>query len=76
MRNKLNFRGMLDFFMAILMACFGLFIMFSKNVLGYDYFADNLFLQGSIKWIVGILFIFYALFRAYRGYIIFKNGQP
>jgi sulfite exporter TauE/SafE len=74
MRNKLNFRGMLDFFMALLMIGFGLFIMFSRKVLGYDYFADNAFLQGAIKYIVGVLFIFYGLFRAFRGYTIFKNG--
>lgn len=74
-KNKTNVRAMLDVFMALLMVFFGVFILFSEKIIGYDYFADNAFLQGSIKWIIGILFMLYGIFRAYRGYTIFKNSR-
>ena len=74
-KNKTRVRAMLDFFMAALMVFFGVFILFSEKIIGYDYFADNAFLQGSIKWIIGILFMLYGVFRAYRGYTIYKNSR-
>ena len=74
-RNNNGIRATRDFLMALLMFFFGAFILASKIFIGYDYFVDNAFLQGSVKWIVGILFILYGVFRAYRGYTIRKNGS-
>lgn len=62
-------RAMLDYFMALLMLFFGVFIIFSEKIIGYDYFADSSFVTGKMKWLVGILFMLYGIFRAYRGYV-------
>ncbi len=74
-RKGPNPRVMLDYFMALLMLFFGFFIIFSEKLLGYDYFADSKFVSGAMKWIVGILFMLYALFRGYRGYISAQNEK-
>lgn len=63
-----NFRVMLDYFMALLMLFFGFFIIWSEKVLGYDYFEGSWLVDGAMKWIIGLLFVLYGVFRAYRGY--------
>ncbi len=68
-----NFRLMLDYFMAGLMICAALFILFSEKLLGYDYFANSPFLQGSMRWVVAGLFIVYGLFRVYRANLFRKS---
>jgi hypothetical protein len=74
-RNNPNFRVLLDYFMALLMVFFGVFVIFSEKIIGYDYFADSKFVSGSMKWIVGILFMLYGVFRAYRGYLSAQNEK-
>lgn len=68
-----SIRAMLDYFMALIMLLAGCFIMFSEAMIGRDYFADSLMLQGGMKWVFGVLFIFYGFFRAYRGFISQKE---
>ena len=68
-----NLRAMLDYFMALLMMFFGAVILFPVEILGVDYFKDSALLQGGMKWLIGILFILYGLFRAYRGWLGSKS---
>lgn len=70
-----NFRAGLDYFMAIAMLLFGCFIIFSKEMMGEDFFKDSQIVQGAMKWVIGILFILYGAFRGYRGYLASKNAE-
>lgn len=72
-RKPPGVRAMLDYFMALVMVFFGLMILFPEQILGNDYFNDSALLQGAMKWVIGFLFIFYGVFRAYRGYISSKK---
>ncbi len=74
-RKMPNFRVMLDYFMALLMLFFGFFIIFSKVIIGYDYFEGSYFVTGAMKWVIGILFMLYGVFRAYRGYLLGKREK-
>jgi hypothetical protein len=74
-KGPLDFRAMLDFFMGALMIFFGAFIGFSAKFLGYDYFEGTWLASGALKWIMAGLFAFYGLFRAYRGYLQWKDGK-
>jgi hypothetical protein len=67
-------RAMLDYFMALIMVFFGCVILFPRQILGVDYFADSAILQGAMKWVIALLFILYGVFRAYRGYIASKQS--
>lgn len=67
-----NVRAIMDYFMAALMVFFGVFILDSEKILGYDYFEDSPFIKGKVKWLVGILFMLYGVFKAYRGYVAAK----
>jgi len=67
-----NVRAMMDYFMASLMVFFGVFIMFSEKIIGYDYFEGSNFVTGKMKWIIGVLFMLYGVFKAYRGYVAAK----
>lgn len=68
-------RAMLDYFMALVMAFFGCIILFPEQILGVDYFSDSALIQGGMKWVIGILFILYGVFRGYRGYIASKTSS-
>jgi len=68
-----NLRSLLDYFMALLMIFFGAVILFPEEILGVDYFKDSPLVKGTMKWVIGILFILYGLFRAYRGYLASKS---
>lgn len=72
---KPNFRGMLDYFMALAMIMMGAFIIFSEKFLGYDYFRNSSIVKGGMKWLIGALFMLYGLFRAYRGYTSSKSSN-
>lgn len=72
-RNTPGIRAMLDYFMALVMIFFGCVILFPEQILGVDYFADSALVQGGMKWVIGLLFILYGVFRAYRGYIASKK---
>lgn len=72
---KPNFRGILDYFMAIAMIWMGCFIIFSEKFIGYDYFQNSTIVKGGTKWAIGILFMFYGLFRAYRAYSASKSSK-
>ncbi|HSC53372.1 MAG TPA: hypothetical protein VLC98_07130 [Phnomibacter sp.] len=74
-RQTPNFRVLLDYFMALLMLFFGVFVIFSEKIIGYDYFADSKFVSGTMKWVVGILFMLYGVFRAYRGWLSAQNEK-
>ena len=73
-RKPPGVRAMLDYFMALVMVFFGLIILFPEQILGVDYFHDSALLQGAMKWVIGFLFIFYGVFRAYRGYVSSKKS--
>ncbi len=62
-----DFRTLMDYFMGLLMIFGGIFIVFSKEMLGYDYFEDTDFVQGGMKWLLGGVFFAYGLIRLYRG---------
>jgi threonine/homoserine/homoserine lactone efflux protein len=64
-----NFRSFLDYFMAGLMAFFGIFIIFSEKFLGYDYFEGSMLHSKASKIGVGIAFMLFGVFRAYSGYV-------
>jgi hypothetical protein len=68
-----NLRSMLDYFMALLMIFFGAVILFPEQILGVDYFKDSPLVKGAMKWVIGILFILYGFFRAYRGWLSSKS---
>ena len=70
----MNYRAMLDFGMAILWIGFGCFLMFSRQILGYDYFEGVPIMKDSLKYIWGGVFCAYGLFRVYRGWLILKQG--
>jgi len=61
--------------MAALMVLMGIFILFPEMIVGFDFFQDSWFLQGAMKWVVGILFMLYGVFRAYRGYLVSRQQQ-
>lgn len=63
-----NFRTILDYFMALLMVFFGVFVFRSEMFLGYDYFEGSWLNTQTKKIIVGIAFILFGVFRAYNGY--------
>lgn len=63
-------RVLLDYFMALLMLFFGVFIIWSEKIIGYDYFEGSYLVTGAMKWVIGILFMLYGVFRAYRGYLL------
>lgn len=70
-----DFRALLDYFMGALMVFGGFFIIFSKHIIGEDYFADSEFVQGGMKWFLGAIFMIYGIFRLYRGYVIQKERR-
>lgn len=74
-KNPLDFRALLDYFMALLMIFFGIFIVFSASFIGYDYFEGTWLADPSIKWIMAGMFAFYGLFRGYRGYLQSRKGR-
>jgi predicted metal-dependent hydrolase len=61
--------------MALLMLFFGFFIIFSHKIMGHDYFEDSWLIKGEMKWIIGILFFIYGVFRFYRGIQLDKNEK-
>jgi len=63
---------MLDYFMALLMLLFGIFVMASEKFIGYDYFEDSRIAKGPMKYVIGVLLIGYGLMRAYRAYFLSK----
>lgn len=65
-----DFRAFLDYFMGGLMVFGGIFIIFSRYLIGQDYFEDSALVQGWMKWFLGIIFMLYGAFRLYRGYHI------
>ena len=71
-KNTPNVRAMMDYFMASLMVFFGVFIIYSEKILGYDYFEGSSFVTGKMKWVIGALFMLYGVFKAYRGYVAAK----
>ena len=66
-------RMMLGYFMGILWIGGGLFVVFSKYVIGYDYFEDSDLVKGWMQWFLGFIFVLYGGFRIYRGYILQKE---
>lgn len=74
-RRPPGLRAMLDYMMALIWVLFGSFIIFSRQMLGYDFFAESALLQGGMKWAIGIMIMLYGLFRAYRGYQLSKEQQ-
>lgn len=68
-------RVLLDYFMSLLMLFFGVFIIWSEKIIGYDYFKDSSLVSGSMKWVIGILFMLYGVFRAYRGYLLDQRDK-
>ena len=68
-------RVLLEYFMALLMLFFGFFIIFSEKLLGYDYFEGSWLITGAMQWAIGILFMLYGVFRAYRGHLLDKQSQ-
>jgi hypothetical protein len=74
-RQVPDFRVWLDYGMAALMVFFGVFIVFSEKILGYDYFEDSWLVTGGMKWAIGIMFGLYGAFRAYRGYLLSQRRK-
>jgi threonine/homoserine/homoserine lactone efflux protein len=74
-RQVPDFRAWLDYGMAALMVFFGVFIVFSEKILGYDYFEDSWLITGGMKWAIGIMFALYGAFRAYRGYLLSQRRK-
>ena len=74
-RIKPNFRAWLDYFMAFAMVLFGCFIIFSKQMMGEDFFKDSVLVRGGMKWLIGILFMLYGAFRGYRGWLAAKTNE-
>jgi membrane-bound acyltransferase YfiQ involved in biofilm formation len=70
-----DFRAFLDYFMGGLMIFGGIFIIFSKYMLGYDYFEDSDFVKGGMQWFLGFVFAIYGAFRLYRGIQIQKQKK-
>ncbi len=68
-------RVLLDYFMALLMLFFGVFIIWSEKIIGYDYFEGSYLVTGAMKWVIGILFMLYGVFRAYRGYLLYEREK-
>lgn len=66
---------MFDYFIALLMVGFGGFIIFSEKMIGYDYFEGSWLVTGGMKWVIGILFMLYGVFRAYRAYVASKQNR-
>ncbi len=61
-----------DYFMCLIILGFGIFIMFSKHIIGYEYFDSGFLEPKPLRYSVGPLFMVYGLFRAWRGY---KNSK-
>jgi uncharacterized membrane protein len=61
--------------MAGLMVFFGIFIIFSENMLGYDYFEGSMLNSKGSKIGVGIAFMLFGVFRAYTGFIRRKHTE-
>lgn len=72
-RPGLEPRVVLDFFMGILWMFGGTFIIFSKYIIGYDYFEESDLVKGWMKWFIGFIFMLYGVFRIYRGYQLYKE---
>lgn len=66
-------RVLLDFFMGALWMLAGLFAAFSKELFRSDFFEDNDFVQGWMKYFLGGIFVLYGIFRIYRGYVLYKE---
>ena len=66
-------RSLLDYFMALVWLFVGLLILFPVQIAGADIFRNKPILQGTMKWVIGFLFVLYGVFRGYRGYIASKN---
>ena len=66
-------RSLLDYFMAMVWIFIGLLILFPEQIAGVDLFRNKPILQGTMKWVIGFLFILYGFFRGYRGYIASKT---
>jgi hypothetical protein len=75
-RKRLNApdpRIMLGYFMGVLWIFGGFFVVFSKYIIGYDYFDDSDFVKGWMRWFLGFIFVLYGGFRIYRGYLLQKE---
>lgn len=70
-----GFKAGVHYVRGLIWTLFGLFIMFSQQMLGEDFFKDSAFIKGPVKWVVGILFVLYGIFRMYRGYTSSQKAQ-
>ncbi|MES2647518.1 MAG: hypothetical protein V4717_11620 [Bacteroidota bacterium] len=68
-------RSILDYFMALVWVFIGFLIFFPEQIAGVDIFRNKPILQGSMKWVIGSLFLLYGLFRGYRGYVASKKSS-